>query len=63
MSKPLHILAKDESWQRFFYSVRETNNNLVVFETGNEIRKKCCIEVLEPVIGGDENDTYVWDYL
>ena len=59
--KPLHVFATDESWQKFFDSVRETDSNLIVFETGDELRRNFCIEGVDSVIGENNGVSCSWD--
>ena len=61
LAKSLCVYVSDDSWKKFFYGVRDSRNNAIVFETRGELNRKCRIENLDNVIGGNEKDACSWN--
>ena len=61
LAKPLCVYVSDDSWKKFFYEIRNSENKAIVFETKGELSKKCRIENIESIIGGNAESTCSWD--
>lgn len=61
LAKPLCVNVSEDSWKKFFYVIRESENKAIVFETKGELLKSCRIDNLDNVIGGNDESACSWD--